>query len=186
MLYRRRLDQPLGTEKVAPLSLLPGLRNDGFHLHLFPHSGARPLAVHVSYAFHPRYIQATDWLSGDERNGYLGRKGDGAPLHAARASNGSLHILSGASVPPVGLPVYLTVSVDPNKFNERREELLEGQRKLKLALEESSSPARLEEAGRELGMQPARAAQIEAASREQRAESGVFVGAANAGATLRR
>ena len=55
---------------------------------------------------------------------------------------------------------------------------------MKLALEESSSPARLEEAGRELGMQPARAAQIETADRAGRVESGVFVGAA--GAALRR
>ena len=70
-------------------------------------------------------------------------------------------------------------------LRREREELLDEQRKLKLALEESSSPAKLEEAGRRLGMQPARAAQIEAASREQRAESGVFVGTAGASA-LRR
>lgn len=71
-------------------------------------------------------------------------------------------------------------------LRHEREELLDEQRKLRLALEESSSPAKLEEAGRELGMQPARAAQIEAASGGPRAESGVFVGAAGAGATLRR
>jgi cell division protein FtsL len=71
-------------------------------------------------------------------------------------------------------------------LRREREELLDEQRKLKLALEESSSPARLEEAGRELGMQPARAAQIETAAREQRAASGVFVGTASAGAALRR
>ena len=71
-------------------------------------------------------------------------------------------------------------------LRHEREELLDEQRKLKLALEESASPAKLEEAGRELGMQPARAAQIEAAPREQRAESGVFVGTASAGAALRR
>lgn len=71
-------------------------------------------------------------------------------------------------------------------LRHEREELLDEQSKLKLALEESSSPAKLEEAGRELGMQPARAAQIETASREQRAESGMFVGTASAGATLRR
>ena len=71
-------------------------------------------------------------------------------------------------------------------LRREREELLDEQRKLKLALEESSSPARLEEAGRELGMQPARAAQIEAAARVQRAEPGAFVGTASAGAALRR
>ncbi len=71
-------------------------------------------------------------------------------------------------------------------LRRERDALLDEQRKLKLALEESSSPAKLEEAGRGLGMQPARAAQIEAASRGQRAESEVFVGAASAGAALRR
>ena len=71
-------------------------------------------------------------------------------------------------------------------LRREREELLDEQRKLKLAFEESSSPARLEEAGRELGMQPARAAQIEAAASAQRAESGVFVGTASAGAALHR
>jgi len=71
-------------------------------------------------------------------------------------------------------------------LRREREELLDEQRKLRLALEESSSPARLEEAGRELGMQPARAAQIEAAPREQHAESGVFVGTASAGAAALR
>jgi cell division protein FtsL len=71
-------------------------------------------------------------------------------------------------------------------LRREREELLDEQRKLRLALEESSSPARLEEAGRELGMQPARAAQIEAAPREPRAESGVFVGTASAGAAALR
>ena len=62
-------------------------------------------------------------------------------------------------------------------LRREREELLDEQRKLKLALEESSSPAKLEEAGRELGMQPARAAQIEA-PRGPVAATGVFVGAA--------
>ena len=71
-------------------------------------------------------------------------------------------------------------------LRREREELLDEQHRLKLALDESSSPARLEEAGRGLGMQPARAAQIEGAPREQRAESGVFVGTASAGAALRR
>jgi hypothetical protein len=71
-------------------------------------------------------------------------------------------------------------------LRRERNELLDEQRKLLLAVEERSSPARLEEAGRELGMQPARAAQIEAAASPRRAESEVFVGAANAGAALRR
>ena len=72
-------------------------------------------------------------------------------------------------------------------LRREREELLDEQRRLLLAVEESSSPARLEEAGRGLGMRPARAAQIEAAAaRETRPEAGVFVGTAGAGAVLRR
>ena len=71
-------------------------------------------------------------------------------------------------------------------LRREREELLDEQHRLLLAVEESSSPARLEEAGREMGMRPARAAQIEAsAARGVRAEAGVFVGAAGA-AALRR
>jgi hypothetical protein len=71
-------------------------------------------------------------------------------------------------------------------LRREREELLDEQKKLLLAVEESSSPARLEEVGRELGLQPARASQIEAAApaRESRG-AGVFVGAA-AGGVLRR
>jgi len=68
-------------------------------------------------------------------------------------------------------------------LRREREELLDEQRRLLLAVEENSSPARLEEAGRQLGMQPARAAQMEAGTRR---EAGVFVGAAGAGAVLRR
>lgn len=69
-------------------------------------------------------------------------------------------------------------------LRREREELLDEQRRLLLAVEESSSPARLEEAGRELGMQPARASQIESSVR---AEARVFVGTATgAAAALRR
>jgi hypothetical protein len=73
-------------------------------------------------------------------------------------------------------------------LRREREELLDEQHRLLLAVEESSSPAKLEEAGRGLGMQPARASQIgaAAAARPARAEAGVFVGTANAGAGLRR
>src|SRR5215213_11418317 len=71
-------------------------------------------------------------------------------------------------------------------LRREREELLDEQRRLLVAFEESSSPARLEEAGRELGMQPARAAQLEAAAGARRAESGVFVGTASAGAAALR
>lgn len=72
-------------------------------------------------------------------------------------------------------------------LRHEREELLDEQRKLLLAVEESSSPARLAEAGRELGMQPARAAQIQAAAASgQSTTAGVVMGAASAGAVLRR
>jgi hypothetical protein len=71
-------------------------------------------------------------------------------------------------------------------LRREREQLLDEQQRLLLALEESSSPAQLEQAGRGLGMQPARAAQIETSiSREPRADAHVFVGA-SAGAVLRR
>ena len=69
-------------------------------------------------------------------------------------------------------------------LRREREELLDQQRRLLLAVEESSSPAQLEQAGRELGLRPARASQIETAARA--AGGGVFVGAAGAGGVLRR
>jgi len=76
-------------------------------------------------------------------------------------------------------------------LRREREQLLDEQRRLLLAVEESSSPAQLEQAGRELGMQPARAEQIEAAAarrapEEPRRGGRVLVGAATAGAVLRR
>jgi cell division protein FtsL len=71
-------------------------------------------------------------------------------------------------------------------LRREREELLDEQRRLLVEFEESSSPARLEEKGRELGMQPARAAQIETAGarRATQPAAGVFVG--TAGAAMRR
>src|SRR5215210_5313237 len=47
-------------------------------------------------------------------------------------------------------------------LRRERDELLDEQRRLMLELEENSTPARLEAAGRELGLQPARAAQLQA------------------------
>jgi uncharacterized protein HemX len=74
-------------------------------------------------------------------------------------------------------------------LRREREQLLDEQRRLLLAVEETSSPAQLEQAGRELGLQPARASQIETAT-AQRATSGragIFVGTATgAGGVLRR
>lgn len=74
-------------------------------------------------------------------------------------------------------------------LRREREQLVDEQRRLLLAVEESSSPAQLEQAARELGMQPARAAQIEPAAppRAQGPARGgrVFV-AATAGTVVRR
>ena len=70
-------------------------------------------------------------------------------------------------------------------LRREREELLDEQKRLLLTLEQVSSPAQLEAAAREMGLQPARAAQIENAAATRR-ESGAasFVGAA--GGALRR
>lgn len=46
------------------------------------------------------------------------------------------------------------------ELRRERERLLEEQRRLRLALEEHSSPAQLERAAREMGLRPARASQI--------------------------
>ena len=71
-------------------------------------------------------------------------------------------------------------------LRREREELLDEQRRLRVEFEENSSPARLEEAGSGLGMQPARAAQIDVAGarRVPQQAAGVFVG--TAGAVVRR
>jgi|SRR5437660_9757114 len=75
-------------------------------------------------------------------------------------------------------------------LRRERDQLLDEQRRLLLAVGESSSPARLEQAARELGMQPARAEQIEtvAARRttEPQQDGRIFVGTATAGTVLRR
>ena len=49
-------------------------------------------------------------------------------------------------------------------LRREREQLMDEQRRLLLAVEESSSPAQLERAAQELGMQPATSAQIESAA----------------------
>jgi cell division protein FtsL len=75
------------------------------------------------------------------------------------------------------------------ELRRERERLLDEQRRLLLALEERASPARLERAARELGLQTTRAAQIEAAARADRpAKTGAhaFLGTASAGAGAAR
>src|ERR1044071_8286093 len=85
-----------------------------------------------------------------------------------RAARRQRLLLAGCLVLACGFlyAVRLSVrAVDYGYKNEAprcaREELLDEQHRLQLAVEESSSPARLEEVGRELGLQPARASQIE-------------------------
>ena len=77
-------------------------------------------------------------------------------------------------------------------LRRQREQLMDEQRRLLLEVEKSSSLGHLEQAAREMGMQPATAAQIESAapaaetaSAVQRASARVAVGAA-AGAVIRR
>lgn len=79
-------------------------------------------------------------------------------------------------------------------LRREREQLMDEQRRLLLAVEENSSPAHLEQAARGLGMQPATAAQIEAAPEsapERPAEEShhgarVGLGAAAAASVMRR
>jgi hypothetical protein len=77
-------------------------------------------------------------------------------------------------------------------LRRERERLMDEQRLLLLAVEENSSPAQLGQAARELGMQPATSAQIEApaperANVESHGGARVVVGAAaTAGAVMRR
>jgi cell division protein FtsL len=74
-------------------------------------------------------------------------------------------------------------------LRREREQLVDEQRRLLLAVEESSSPAQLEQAAHELGMQPATSAQIESAEparapEEPRRTARVAVG--SAAAVMRR
>jgi cell division protein FtsL len=77
-------------------------------------------------------------------------------------------------------------------LRREREQLMDEQRRLLLEVEKNSSPAHLEQAARELGMQPATAAQIESAEPASTVATAapqrgarVAVGAA-AGAAIRR
>ena len=55
------------------------------------------------------------------------------------------------------------------ELRRERERLLEERRRLLLEIEENSSPVKLERAARELGLQPARAAQVSAGAQARRA-----------------
>src|ERR1044071_3478580 len=77
-------------------------------------------------------------------------------------------------------------------LRREREQLLDEQRRLLLAVEENSSPVHLEQAARELGMQPATAAQIDAAPEsapepvKEESHRGAHVGLSAAAASVIR
>src|SRR5256885_7143925 len=95
---------------------------------------------------------------------------------APRAARRQMMLLAGCLVLAAGFVYAVRQQVAAKDYGYKtealrreREQLLNEQHRLLLAVEKSSSPAQLEQAARELGMQPARAAQIEAAApqREQ-------------------
>lgn len=113
----------------------------------------------------------------------------------ARAFRRHLWLLAGCLVLAAGFVAAVRQQIKAVDYGYRtealrreRENLLDEQRRLRLALEEHFAPAHLEPAARELGMQPAHASQLEAAARpEQPAGAHAFVGtAAAAGAVMRR
>jgi cell division protein FtsL len=114
-----------------------------------------------------------------------------------RAARRQLMLLAGCLVLAAGFVYGVRMKVlavdygyKTEALRREREQLLDEQRRLQLAVEQSKSPAQLEQAARELGMQPARAAQIEAAApqREQGQARGsrVLVTAATAATVMRR
>ena len=113
-----------------------------------------------------------------------------------RAARRQMMLLAGCLVLAAGFVYAVRQQVAAKDYGYKtealrreREQLLGEQRRLLLAAEESSSPAQLEQAARELGMQPARAAQIEAAApqREQDRRGGrVLIAATTAAAVMHR
>ncbi|MBD0370648.1 MAG: cell division protein FtsL [Pyrinomonadaceae bacterium] len=73
------------------------------------------------------------------------------------------------------------------ELRRERERLLEEQRRLILAREQATSPARLESAARAIGMQPVRASQVETgAARTESGQSSSTTALAVSSATLNR
>ena len=113
-----------------------------------------------------------------------------------RAARRQMMLLAGCLVLAAGFVYAVRQQVAAKDYGYKtealrrdREQLLDEQRRLLLAVEESSSPAQLEQAARGLGMQPARAAQIEAAApqREQDRRGGrVLIAATTAAAVMHR
>lgn len=111
-----------------------------------------------------------------------------------RAARRQMFLLAGCLVLAAGFVYAVRLQVAARGYGYKtealrreREQLLDEQRRLLLAVEESSSPAQLEQAARELGMQPARAAQIEAAApQREQARGGRVLIATSAAAVMRR
>lgn len=90
--------------------------------------------------------------------------------------------------------VAVEIGYRTEALKRERERLIEERRRLLLELEANSSPAHLERAAREIGMQPTRAVQIvtarhgdeAAADDEQRARSFVGAGVAASAGSVRR
>lgn len=121
-------------------------------------------------------------------NPYLRRERD------PRAARRQLWLLAGCLVLAAGFVLAVRQQIKAVEYGYRtealrreHENLLDEQRRLRYELNKSLSPGRLETAARELGMQPARAAQLEAAARagSGTAPAHAFVGAA-AGAVMPR
>ncbi|MGB8508381.1 MAG: hypothetical protein WCD76_08245 [Pyrinomonadaceae bacterium] len=75
-------------------------------------------------------------------------------------------------------------------LRRERDTLLDEQRRLRVTLEEHSSPSQLGRAARDLGLQPTQASQIDVGAGrevvETKTNSSAFVGAATTAATFRR
>jgi len=111
-----------------------------------------------------------------------------------RAARRQLWLLAGCLVLAAGFVVAVRQQVKAVEYGYRtealrreHETLLDEQRRLRHELNTSLAPGRLATAARELGMQPARASQLEAAPRAAAEAAGThaFVGAAT-GAVVRR
>ena len=119
-----------------------------------------------------------------------------------RASRRQKLLLAGCLVLALGFVLAVSRQIMAVEYGYKtealrreREQLLDEQRRLLLAVEENSSPVHLEQAARGLGMQPATAAQIEAAhesapepvaGEESHRAARLGLGAAAAASVMRR
>ena len=119
-------------------------------------------------------------VSQQHPNPYVRRERD------PRAARRQLWLLAGCFVLAAGFVAAVRLQTKAVEYGYRtealrreREQLLDEQRRLRAELQESTSPGRLDAAARGLGMQPARAAQLEASAVARPAAGAPsFVGAA--------